>query len=79
VANIHVCAAFALSSKEDSENILGTDDALKLTGKGDMLFRNSGTSRLIRIQAPFISEERIADFVDYMNNSLGNPDLIDFD
>lgn len=78
IANIHVCAAFALSSKEDSENILGSDDAFRLIGKGDMLFRNSGTSRLIRIQAPFISEERIADFTEYMNNSLGNPDLIDF-
>ena len=77
-ANIPVCAAFALSSKEDSENILGTDDAFKLTGKGDMLFRDSGTSRLVRIQAPFISDERIADFVDYMTNNLGKPETIDF-
>ena len=78
-SNIPVCAVFTLPSKKDSENILGVNDAFKLTGKGDMLFRDSGSSRLTRIQTPFISEERISDFADYMTNNLVKPDTIDFD
>ncbi len=78
-SNIPVCAAFTESSKEDSKSILGVDDAFKLTGKGDMLFRRSGGTRLTRIQAPFITEERISDFVDYMIDNFGVPKLIDFD
>ena len=78
-SNIPVCTAFTLSSKKDSENIISVNDAFKLSGKGDMLFRDSGSSRLIRLQTPYISDERISDFVDYMTNNLGKIDTIDFD
>ena len=79
-SNIPVRATFTLSSssKNSSKNNSGVDDAFKLTGKGDMLFRDSGSSKVIRVQTPFISEERIADFVDYMNDSLGNPNTMNF-
>lgn len=79
-SNIPVRATFTLSSssKNSSKNNSSVDDAFKLTGKGDMLFRDSGSSKVIRVQTPFISEERIADFVDYMNNSLGNPNTMNF-
>ena len=77
-ANIPVCASFALSSKEYSYDILGVNDAFRLTGKGDMLFRDSGSSRLMRLQAPYISEERISDFVDYMNDIIGKPRFMKF-
>ncbi|MBQ9628059.1 MAG: DNA translocase FtsK [Synergistaceae bacterium] len=78
-ANIPVCAAFALSSREYSHDILGVNDAFRLTGKGDMLFKDSGSSMLTRLQAPYITEERISDFVDYMNSSLGKTKSIKFD
>lgn len=70
ISNIPVCAAFTLSSKAESQNILGTEDAVKLTGKGDMLFRNAGGPGLTRLQTGYISDERISDFTDYMMNHI---------
>lgn len=77
-SNIPVCAAFTLSSKNESKSVLGTDDAFRLTGKGDMLFRNAGSSRLTRLQTGYISDERISDFTDYMIAHSGRPEFIDF-
>ncbi|MBQ7169183.1 MAG: DNA translocase FtsK [Synergistaceae bacterium] len=77
-SNIPARAAFALSADVDSKNIIGSNDALRLTGKGDMLFRNSGSQHPARYQAPYISEEKISDFTEYMFSSLEPPDMIRF-
>lgn len=66
-SNIPARAAFSLSSAADSKNIIGTSDAEKLTGKGDMLFKNATGQQLFRLQTPYIEEEKILDFVEYMS------------
>ena len=71
-------AAFKLESQTDSKNVIDTSDAVKLTGKGDMLFVSTGSPVPTRLQAPYISDERIADFVDYMISSLEPPELMTF-
>ena len=66
-SNIPARAAFSLSSAADSKNIIGTSDAEKLTGKGDMLFKSATGQQLFRLQTPYIEEEKILDFVEYMS------------
>ena len=77
-SNIPARAAFTLSTDVDSKNIIGNNDALRLTGKGDMLFRNSGSQHPARYQAPYISEDKISDFTEYMFSSIEPPDMIKF-
>ena len=77
-SNIPARAAFTLSSVNDSKNIINTPDATKLTGKGDMLFRNTDTPQPVRLQTAYIEEDRIADFVEYMNSSFPPPELLNF-
>ncbi len=67
-----------MTSATDSKNVIDTSDAVKLTGKGDMLFVSVGTPVPVRLQAPYIPEGKIFDFVDYMHSSLEPPDLMTF-
>ena len=71
-------AAFALTSETESKNVIDSADAVKLTGKGDMLFVSTGSPVPARLQAPYIAEEKIFDFVDYMLSSLEPPELMTF-
>jgi S-DNA-T family DNA segregation ATPase FtsK/SpoIIIE len=56
-ANFPVRIAFKVPSKVDSRTILDAMGADKLLGLGDMLFIPPGTSDLMRLHGPFISEE----------------------
>jgi S-DNA-T family DNA segregation ATPase FtsK/SpoIIIE len=56
-ANFPVRIAFKVPSKVDSRTILDAMGADKLLGLGDMLFIPPGTSELMRLHGPFISEE----------------------
>ena len=58
-ANLPSRISFSLASQIDSRIILDTTGAEKLLGKGDMLFLESGTSNLVRIQGAFISDEEV--------------------
>ncbi|MBQ9418784.1 MAG: DNA translocase FtsK, partial [Synergistaceae bacterium] len=69
-SNISARAAFSLSSNAESKNIIGVGDAEKLTGKGDMLFRDSTSQRIFRLQSPFIGEEKVLEFVEYLESTL---------
>ena len=71
-------AAFSLTSETESKNVIDSSDAVKLTGKGDMLFVSTGSPVPARLQAPYIAEEKIFDFVDYMHSSLEPPELMTF-
>ncbi|GGJ67947.1 S-DNA-T family DNA segregation ATPase FtsK/SpoIIIE [Anoxybacillus voinovskiensis] len=58
-ANIPTRIAFSVSSQVDSRTIIDTNGAEKLLGKGDMLFLENGTSKTVRIQGNFVSDEEI--------------------
>ena len=77
-SNIPARVAFTLSAENESRNVIGNPDAMRLTGKGDMLFRNTGSPQPVRLQAPYIGEEKISEFADYMINSLEPPEMITF-
>jgi S-DNA-T family DNA segregation ATPase FtsK/SpoIIIE len=65
-ANFPARISFLVSSRVDSRIILDATGAEQLLGKGDMLFLQPGTSKLIRIQSALISDEereRIAEFL----------------
>jgi len=74
-ANFPTRISFQVTSKIDSRTILGEQGAEQLLGKGDMLYMSSA-NRIIRIHAPFVSENEI----EKVNNHLRNqaePDYID--
>ncbi|EIT85492.1 DNA translocase stage III sporulation protein [Fictibacillus macauensis ZFHKF-1] len=58
-ANIPTRAAFAVSSAVDSRTILDMSGAERLLGRGDMLFMENGSSKAVRIQGNFVSDEEI--------------------
>jgi S-DNA-T family DNA segregation ATPase FtsK/SpoIIIE len=63
-ANIPTRISFRLATKVDSRTILDTNGAEALLGRGDMLFLPPGTSRLMRLHAPYVSEKETAAVVD---------------
>ena len=69
---------FALSAVNEAKNVLDNSDAMKLTGKGDMLFVSAGNPVAVRLQAPLTTEQKIIDFVDYMHNYVSISDFINF-
>ena len=64
-ANVPTRISFRLASKVDSRTIIDDNGAESLLGRGDMLFRPPGTSRLMRLHAPYVSENETAAVVDF--------------
>ncbi|MFZ0392751.1 MAG: DNA translocase FtsK [Terracidiphilus sp.] len=64
-ANIPTRISFRLATKVDSRTIIDTNGAEALLGRGDMLFLPPGTSRLVRLHAPYVSERETAAVVDF--------------
>jgi DNA segregation ATPase FtsK/SpoIIIE, S-DNA-T family len=64
-ANIPTRISFRLATKVDSRTILDTNGAEALLGRGDMLFLPPGTSRLMRLHAPYVSEKETAAIVGF--------------
>ncbi|MDP4550965.1 DNA translocase FtsK [Alkalihalobacillus macyae] len=58
-ANIPTRIAFSVSSQIDSRTILDASGAEKLLGKGDMLCLENGSSKPVRLQGNFVSDEEI--------------------
>ena len=65
-ANIPSRIAFAVASGMESRIILDTTGAEKLVGKGDMLYAPLGQGKPKRVQGCFISEEEVANVVDFI-------------
>jgi len=59
-ANVPTRISFRLATKVDSRTILDTNGAESLLGRGDMLFLPPGSSRLMRLHAPYVSEKETA-------------------
>ena len=64
-ANFPTRISFQVSSKIDSRTILGEQGAEQLLGKGDMLYMSSA-NRIVRIHAPFVSDEEIEKVNDFL-------------
>ncbi|MER3445911.1 MAG: cell division protein FtsK [Candidatus Dadabacteria bacterium] len=77
-ANFPARISFLVSSRIDSRIILDTTGAEQLLGRGDMLFLQPGTSKLIRIQGALISDEereRITEFLKAQGTPQYNQDI----
>ena len=65
-ANIPSRIAFAVSSSTDSRTILDMGGAEKLLGRGDMLFFPVGSSKPVRVQGAFLSDEEVEEVVEFV-------------
>ncbi len=67
-ANIPTRIAFSVSSQVDSRTILDQGGAEKLLGRGDMLFLENGTSKTVRLQGTFVTDDEIEQVVEYVKS-----------
>lgn len=65
-ANIPSRIAFGVSSQVDSRTILDMAGAEKLLGRGDMLFMPMGSSKPIRVQGAFMTDQEVETIVNYV-------------
>jgi S-DNA-T family DNA segregation ATPase FtsK/SpoIIIE len=65
-ANITSRISFQVTSQVDSRTILDTSGAEKLLGAGDLLFLSSKSSKITRIQAPYIPEKEVKKVTDWI-------------
>ena len=65
-ANLPSRIAFQVASQVDSRTILDGKGAETLIGRGDMLFSPPGSSRLLRAQGAFVSDEEIIELVEFL-------------
>ncbi|MBA2450517.1 MAG: DNA translocase FtsK 4TM domain-containing protein [Chloroflexi bacterium] len=71
-ANFPTRISFAVSSHIDSRTILDTAGAEKLLGRGDMLFLPQDSSKPVRVQGAFVSDEEMQRLVEFWR-TLGPP------
>ncbi len=64
--NLPSRVSFRVGTKIDSKVILDTDGAQSLLGRGDMLFTPPGANGLVRLHAPFATEDEIKRIVDFI-------------
>jgi S-DNA-T family DNA segregation ATPase FtsK/SpoIIIE len=67
-ANFPARISFLVSSRVDSRIILDSTGAEQLLGKGDMLFLQPGTSKLLRIQGALISDEERESITEFLKS-----------
>ena len=68
-ANLPSRIAFQVASQVDSRTILDTKGADTLIGRGDMLFSPPGSSRLVRSQGAFVSDEEVINIVEFLKKN----------
>jgi len=68
-ANLPSRIAFQVASQVDSRTIIDTKGADTLIGRGDMLFSPPGSSRLVRAQGAYVSDEEITSIVEFMKKN----------
>ena len=64
-ANVPCRIAFQVASGLDSRVILDENGAERLLGQGDMMYRPPGTSRMIRAQGVYVTDEEIRKVVEH--------------
>jgi S-DNA-T family DNA segregation ATPase FtsK/SpoIIIE len=65
-ANFPTRISYQVSSKADARVVLDSVGAERLLGKGDLLFIPPGTSRLIRIHGPYVSDNEVERVVEFL-------------
>src|SRR5205814_3602051 len=71
-ANFPARISFRVASKVDSRTILDSNGAEQLLGRGDMLFLPPGSSRLMRVHGPLVTEEEVAKVCEFLRQQ-GKP------
>jgi S-DNA-T family DNA segregation ATPase FtsK/SpoIIIE len=64
-ANFPARISFRVATKVDSRTILDANGSEALLGRGDMLYLPSGSARVHRLHAPFVTEKEIAAVVEF--------------
>ena len=64
-ANFPARISFRVATKVDSRTILDANGAESLLGRGDMLYLPSGSARVHRLHAPYVTEKEIAAVVEF--------------
>ena len=75
-ANVPTRITFQVSSQIDSRTVIDTSGAEKLLSAGDMLFLSSKSSKITRVQGPYISEkevQKVAAFIVDQGKKFGDP------
>ncbi|MEW5975869.1 MAG: DNA translocase FtsK [Acidobacteriota bacterium] len=67
-ANFPSRISFRVAQKVDSRTILDQMGAQQLLGKGDMLFIPPGSSKMMRVHGPFVTEEETAEIVKHLKS-----------
>jgi S-DNA-T family DNA segregation ATPase FtsK/SpoIIIE len=68
-ANLPSRIAFQVASQIDSRTILDGKGAETLIGRGDMLFTPPGTSRVVRAQGAFVSDDEVNAMVEFLKKN----------
>ncbi|MGR3765394.1 DNA translocase FtsK [Rossellomorea sp. NS-SX7] len=74
-ANVPTRVAFSVSSGVDSRTIIDGSGAERLLGKGDMLFLENGSSKPVRLQGTFVSDDEIDEIINHVREQR-EPDYI---
>ncbi|BCB05304.1 DNA translocase FtsK [Bacillus sp. KH172YL63] len=74
-ANVPTRVAFSVSSSVDSRTIIDGSGAERLLGKGDMLFLENGSSKPVRLQGTFVSDDEIDEIINHVREQR-EPDYI---
>jgi len=67
-ANFPARIAYQVAQRVDSRTILDANGADKLLGRGDMLYRPPGSSRLLRLHGAFLSEDEVLRLVAWLKS-----------
>lgn len=65
-ANVPTRIAFSVSSQIDSRTIIDISGAERLLGRGDMLFLENGSSKPVRLQGTYVTDEEIDAIVNHV-------------
>jgi DNA segregation ATPase FtsK/SpoIIIE, S-DNA-T family len=74
-ANVPTRVAFSVSSGVDSRTIIDGSGAERLLGKGDMLFLENGSSKPVRLQGTFVSDDEIDEIINHVREQK-EPDYL---
>ncbi len=74
-ANLPSRIAFQVASQVDSRTIIDGKGAETLIGRGDMLFTPPGTSKVVRAQGAFVSDDEMQQLVEFLKKN--GPPVID--